>query len=295
MEGSHIGNILALVVAAGVVAGGALKMDINSKKSELTDARYSADIARKSLEEKLAALAEAKKKVESLQSSLDANKSLRDGITSLQAKRSEILEQFVDVVRDTRNRAIGVVFPEVPVAGGRALQTATVQKVTNTEITFAHTGGVTKVAVGDLPAAIREKYRMDMFPMTLADLPIQSVAGIAVPGTVAKSPSAPMPQAAPPTAVSKDNPEHLRIDIDNLYAKVNALERSKVAWFERLTSLRAQLDTLQRNGKPSYNAGMEVKQAEKNAAAVEQQITYVQSQITILRKKLADALAPPKL
>lgn len=282
-----------LAAVAGGIAFGALKLDISSKRSDLMEAQLNQQAAQKSLQEKLAALTEAKAKLAALQGAVDADRTLSREIKTLQGERKALQEKFVELVMEVRAKSAGTAFPDLALSGGRTLQAATIQKVTNMEVTVSHTGGVTRVPLKDVPLEIRQKYRMDMPPMTVEDQPLQSVADVTRPLNAA-APTGQMPPGGAAAPAAKGNPDHIRIDIENLTDKIKALEKNRHGWSERAASLRSQVADIQANGKPTYNVYQEIKQAERSMVAIDQQVALIQSQIVVLRKRLADALAYPK-
>lgn len=295
MAASPVTTILTLGVAAGLIAFFAIKFDVQSKQSDLNEAKISTDAARKGLQEKLTALEEAKQKLAALKGAVDSTQSLNKEIQALQAKRQGLLEEFTEVVVAVRTKAVGAPLPELALPDGRTLQGAAIQKVTNSEITFSHSGGVIKVPERDLPQEIKQRYRIGMAPMNGEDLPIQSVSA-ASPSTTKPGTSAQLPPPAAGSSAQKatrDNADHIRIDIDSLVEKIKGLERSRIGWSERAAALRVQVAGYQGSGKPTYNLFQEIKQAEQNIVSTDQQITQIQAQIVVLRKRLADAINAP--
>jgi hypothetical protein len=96
---------------------------------------------------------------------------------------ADLQKRFVDAVTKVRKAVAEVPPQDVILKSGQVLSAAKVQRMSDTEVTFQHAGGISKVDVNDLPPEVRDRYRQQMSPFTV-------VGGV-------KDPLAPPPSAKP--------------------------------------------------------------------------------------------------
>jgi hypothetical protein len=296
MESNSIGTIVGLFILGGVSIGTWCYMDLGSKRVEERECRRALKNLQDTYEVKKHALEEAEIKRQSLQAAIDSKESLKAAIDALQSDRESVIEEYVEAVKTVRNKSIGTGIPQLLLPSGLTLQQVVLQKVGESGITLAHTGGVTKLVPAELPEHIRQKFRLGVFPMTTDTLAQSSPTASATSPASAPAPApAPVPQppamqSAPPADPNAARTSaHIKIEITDLETKISLLNDNKAAWKTRAEAFQAQASSAQLSGKPSYGYSSQAASANKNIETINAQIFQIQNQITTLRKKLVDA------
>jgi hypothetical protein len=193
--------IFVFAVLASAAAGTAYFFKVEEKRAQLTQAvEKLAEI--KSLVARKAVLVIPKKQEnQDLQAKIDTltkvtaqNEMLAGQIPALEATLSELTQEFIDAVSKIRAASIGVALPDVTLASGQVLQGVRIVKITDTELTLAHNGGSARVAGSNLPADLRDRFRIDMSPM------VGSPGALAASGPAASSSATLAPGSSPPPA-----------------------------------------------------------------------------------------------
>jgi hypothetical protein len=297
MESTSISTIVGLLVLGGVSAGTWCYMDLDSKRSEEREVRRALKNLKETYEVKKHALDEASLKKSTLQDAIDSKEALKTAIAALQSDKEAVVSDYVDAVKAVRTKSIGSGMPELLLPSGLTLQKVVLQKVGESGITLAHTGGVTKLVPAELPEHIRQKFRLGVFPMT-SDAAIQSALPAATASTSKGAPApaaTATPQSPPPLSPSDQSASdaarvnaHLSLEISDLESKISLLNDSKAAWKARADACLAQASSAQISGKPSYGYASQAATANKNIETINSQIFQLQYQITTLRKKQVD-------
>jgi hypothetical protein len=207
-------------------------------------------------------------------------KALEEEIKDLEGRKSAGMKVFRDVVTDVRAKSVGIPWADVPFRNGQMLRQVRIQKVTETEVTLAHSEGVARLTAEELPAELKDKFRLGMEPFT--DKPGDS----AKPSVV---PSVPMPtttSSQPSASVRVQTPAEVEAEINAYDNKVINMEATKAQMANRASALRSQVYAAQSAGRPSYNLNQQATQAEQQLAAYEQQIVQARFESEKLRSKL---------
>jgi hypothetical protein len=280
---ASISTIAGLFLLGGASVGTWCYMDLESKRGEERDCRRVLMNLEERFEEKTKALEAAKDQCQALKDLIDAKQSLQASLASLQKDRDALQAEFVETIKVVRNKSIGSAIPELLLPSGLTLENVTLQKVTESGITLAHSGGVTKLLPAEVPKHMRQRYRLGVFPMT---------SDVAVPVMAHASPSTPPPTApvsGQPAVDSGKAGAHLQVQIADLETKIAMLTDNKLLWQTRATTYQSQATQAQTDGKPSYNYSTQAASAHKNVDAINAQIYQFQNQITALRQKLIDS------
>jgi hypothetical protein len=88
-------------------------------------------------------------------------------VAALEAENSEVQKRFIDAVTKVRKAASDLPPQDIVLKSGQVLTAAKVQRMTDSEMTFQHAGGISKVDVNDLPPEVRDRFRQQMSPFTI--------------------------------------------------------------------------------------------------------------------------------
>jgi hypothetical protein len=152
-------------------------------------------------------------------------------------------------------------------------------------VTFAHDEGVAKVGGDALPADLKKRFRMGMFPMLPeppAPVPGVADAGSALPASA----PAPMPESTADLAKREAERKKLLEDIHACEEKLITLNKARTEWSTRARDNRNQADSANRAGRPAFTFNQQAKQADQNADATTAQINLIEAELRKLRLKL---------
>jgi predicted nucleic acid-binding Zn-ribbon protein len=218
-------------------------------------------------------------------------KSLADSVLALEGRKEEYLRAFRDTVGDVRSKSVGIQWTDVPFRNGQILKEVRIQKVTDTEITLAHSEGVAKLRVDELPPDLKDRFRIGMEPFLSSPEP---TVGAATPlstsaSTTKESTSS---KASKPSATATLSADALNASVASLEQEVvdatSKLRTAEAAWSQwrtRAASLRDQAGGAKVSGRPSYNLLQEANTADQKAAALGLQVANQRDLITQLRQK----------
>jgi DNA repair exonuclease SbcCD ATPase subunit len=206
-------------------------------------------------------------------------KTLSDEIENLEGRKSAGLKVFRDTVTEVRSKSVGNPWADVPFRNGQILRQVRIQKVTDTDVTLAHAEGLAKLTADELPADLKDRFRLGMEPFL--SLPSD---GPALPSLAATVPS-----GSRSSSLKTSSPTEVEAEISAHDAKVLTMETTRAQWRSRATSLRFQTDNAKGAGRPSYTLNQQATEAERQLATVEQQLTQMRIESDRLRKKLIEA------
>jgi hypothetical protein len=297
--------MLAAFALIACFAGGlSYYLEIDSKRHDLDEAQTLLTNTKGALETKRVNLDSARAKLQTLKEQIDHHQSLSDAkqnlttaITSLETQRTDVTREFITAVEKVRAGSAGIGWPDVRLVGGQVLQGVTIQRVTDTDVSFSHSGGVTKVAVADLPADIKARFRYGMIPMTPAAMssvaPKNPAGGLASnnstarPAHTAIAPPATNPGYTPPPPSERD--EQIRAMQDKVLAlesKIKSLEKTRADWADKAAQHRALGAYAQYRGRPSSAHFANATAADQQAALISQQIDAVHNEIYAVRTRM---------
>ncbi|RBP46514.1 hypothetical protein DES53_102905 [Roseimicrobium gellanilyticum] len=217
---------------------------------------------------------------------LEAKKrALSDEIAELEGRKTSGLKVFRDVVDDARAGSVGMPSADVPYRNGQILKEVRIQKVTDTELTLAHSEGVAKLRADELPPDLKDRFRLGMEPyISMAKIEALNPA----PATAAKS--APNSKATTAsTYPSVSAVEAIQQSIAANEEKITSTRAIWVTWANRVTSLRFQASNAKAAGRPTYTLNQQAAEAEKQAHDLDQQLTQLRAEDERLRRKLTQA------
>jgi hypothetical protein len=304
MEGRALGMLAAFAMIACFAGGLSYYLEIDSKRRDLDEAQSLLASNKGSLETKRVKLDTERARVQGLKEQIDhastlgeAKENLTNAVAALEAQRADVTKEFITAVEKVRVGSAGLSWPDVKLVNGQTLQGVTIQRVTETDVSFAHTGGVTKVVVADLPPDIKTRFRYGMVPMTPASMsaiapkPVAGKTPVMASGSGYQRPiSAPVP-APPPSAPSPSITEREERDraiqekVLALEGKIKSLEKTRADWGEKAAQHRALGAYAQYKGRPSSAHFANAAAADQQAALVSAQIDQVHNEIYAVRSK----------
>lgn len=215
-------------------------------------------------------------------------KSLTAEIEDLEGRKSAGLKVFQDTVTDVRTKSVGAAWADVPFRNGQVLRQVRIQKVTDTDVTLAHADGLAKLTADELPADLRERFRLGMEPFL--SLPAAASPGTSPmqAGATTKTAAATIP-ASGSSAAKEQAVAALEAEIKANDSKLSSMVTTRAQWYNRATGLRLQAEAARSSGRPTYTLNQQATEAERQLATVEQQVAQVRQEGDSLRKKLLEA------
>ncbi len=175
MEGKVKVMIFTLILLIAVSLGANHYHLIKTGQTESSDtilqAQTLVDTAKLRIEDKQRDMASTSKKLAAITALIDGDaerQSLEQQIKQLQAERAKALDDFSKAVAQVRVLSAGLKCPDITLANGQAITGVTIQRVMDAEVSLAHSQGVAKVKMEDLPEDIKARFRWNMVPFTEA-------------------------------------------------------------------------------------------------------------------------------
>jgi hypothetical protein len=305
MEGRALGMLAAFAMIACFAGGLSYWLEIDSKRRDLDEAQSLLASNKGSLETKRVKLDTERAKVQGFREQIDhattlgeAKENLTGAVAALEAQRADVTKEFITAVEKVRVGSAGLSWPDVKLVNGQTLQGVTIQRVTESDVSFSHAGGVTKVVVADLPSDIKARFRYGMVPMTPASM--SAIAPKPAAGTAPAMASgggyqrpipAPAPAPPPPAPVGPSISErdelyrNIQEKVLALESKIKSLEKTRADWADKAAQHRALGAYAQYKGRPSSAHFANAHAADQQAALVSAQIDAVHNEIYAVRSK----------
>jgi hypothetical protein len=291
MEGKAIGMLAAFAVIACFAGGLSYYLEIDSKQNDLSEAQTLLTNTRANVDNKRSTLDGSRTKLQALRQQIDSHTSLSDAkgsltgqIASLETQKTDVLREFVTVVQKVRASSVGNPWPDVTLPNGQTLTGVTIQKVTDTDVSLAHSGGVTRVSVPDLPADLKTRFRYNMVPMVQ---PPQK------PGAAQVAPASLRPPAPPVTVGKTESYEEkdarIKVFADKVSGMENqvaSLEKTRTDWADKARQHRELGAYAQYRGRPSSTHFSNAAAADQQAAIISRQIDALHNEMNALRSKM---------
>jgi hypothetical protein len=254
--------------------------DLKSVQRALGNMETQVANARKSFEE-------AEAETSAVQKLIATKSELTDAVAALENQRQNAVAAYKRSVQDIRSAAVGTNWPDFT-QGTRTLRGVRIRSITDTEVTFSHDEGVAKLNKDTLPESVRDRFRIELFPM-LPEPPPQKMdaEGLAALNPQEAAPAAPAPSVPKDATASAK----LQIEIDAHLLRISALERNRQEWLSRASAQRSQASAARSNGRPSYSFNQQAVQAEQNADLTAAQIEKIRREILALKKKQLEPVA----
>jgi len=288
MEGKAIGMLAAFAVIACFAGGLSYYFEIDSKQHDLSEAQTLLTNTKANVENKRSTLDGSRTKLQALREQIDSHTSLSDAkqsltaqIASLETQKADVLKEFVNVVQKVRASSVGMSWADVTLSNGQTLTGVTIQKVTENDVSLAHSGGVTKIAVQDLPADMKQRFRYNMVPMVQPPDKQSSTtfapnSALAPPATVAASESYADKSARVQAMVDK---------VSGLENQVASLEKTRQDWADKARQHRELGAYAQYRGRPSSTHFANAAAADQQAAAISREIDALHNEMNAIRSK----------
>ncbi|QIF02496.1 hypothetical protein [Roseimicrobium sp. ORNL1] len=262
-------------------------IEIDSKRRDLAAAQTDLKFVQQSLISTKAQTENSRKSYEdivAIEKLIGEKKELGNTIANLRKKRAAAVESYKKSVQDVRAYAIGTTWPEFN-HGNQTLRGAKIQKITDTEVTFAHDEGVAKLNKDTLPDAVRDRFRIEQFPMLPEPPPTPEGVDANLPPPPLSNDVVPPVAVPATTAANNTRVGKLQLEIDACEQKIRTLTENRQEWLNRASSFRVQANRASNRGRPSYSFNQQALQAEQNADTIQVQIERVHKEILELKKK----------
>lgn len=288
MENRVVGMLAAFFFIVLFAVGVSYFFEIDSRRSEYNQAKSLLESNQTGISNKQSQLDSLRLQYDATREIVERNSALTDAksrltreITELKAAREKLVLDFATNVTKVRSGSEGAELGVITLATGQGLQAAKIQKVSDDDVTFTHSLGVTKVAPENLPPDLRQKFRHGMVPFTLLKPGQEPPPVVASPDTN----NAPSPSAT----LTKVN--RIQLEIDQKHNQITQLEQVRRQWLDKAGQLRSQASTAQYNGRPTYTFNAQAAQCEQNATQASQQSLTIKNEIARLQADLANAAA----
>lgn len=288
MENRVVGMLAAFFFIVLFAVGVSYFFEIDSRRSEYNQAKSLLESNQTGITNKQSQLDNLRVQYDTARQTVERNSSLTDTkarlsreVAELKAAREKLVLDFATHVTKVRGASEGTELGVITLATGQGLQAARIQKVSDDDVTFSHSLGVTKVAPENLPPDLRQKFRHGMAPYTLLK-PGAEVAPVAAAPAASTSPS-------PSASLSKVN--RIQVEIDQKLNQITQLEQVRSQWLDKAGQLRRQASAAQFNGRPTYTFNAQAAQCEQNATQASQQTLAIRNEIAKLQADLANAAA----
>jgi len=308
MRGKIIMIVVVLLVLVGIAAGVDHFFKIKDNKLvlkvEYQGNTHGAVATRKAEIESVKAEYESFKQARGSFGSLNqANTTLTQEVSRLEAEKTSLQDQFIKAVEEKRRISAGVVVPEVQLVSGTVLKDVNFKSFGDEEVSLVHAGGVIRIPGTDLPPAINERMRYGMFPMLLktAAKPASADATAAMLAKAAEVDARPKSKAElaaeASAAQEKERAERkLRIaklqgQLVELNSQVTALRDTQGTWKRRSQELRWQASELQGRGRPVSVIAGQIAESDQSAASFDSRIANLKEEEASVRKRLAEEQA----
>jgi hypothetical protein len=173
MEGRIGITIVCMILLAGAIAGQHY-WRLHDRTQELADLKVLLHQAQTNLQTKENRTKERGRTLDAAKGLAGEYKSLGEEqaelvkqVSALEAQNAEIQKRFVDAVMKVRKAAADLPPQDIVLKSGQVLTAAKVQRMSDSEMTFQHAGGISRVDVNDLPPEVRDRFRQQMSPFTV--------------------------------------------------------------------------------------------------------------------------------
>jgi hypothetical protein len=205
-------------------------------------------------------------------------------VEKLQQKQKDAVEVYKQTVKDVRSAAVGTAWPDVT-QGTKVYRGIRIRSINDTEVTFAHDEGVAKLNKDTLPEEVRDRFRIEVFPM-LPEPPSEKSVAPTIAAVMPVAVSAPAPAVVEPRVAADANAvAKLQMEIDTHEQTISTLQTQRQEWVRRAQEYRNQASNANLVGRPSYSFNQQASQAERNADLATAHVEKLRRQILVLRKK----------
>lgn len=172
MEGRIGITIVCMILLVGAIVG-QYYWRLNDKTQELADLRVLLHQAQTNLKSKEThtetrgrSLDAAKGLAKEYKTLAEEQAELVKQISAMEAQSAAIQKKFIEAVMKVRKTASDLPPQDIILKSGQVLSAAKVQRMSDSEMTFQHAGGISRVDVNDLPPEVRDRFRQQMSPFS---------------------------------------------------------------------------------------------------------------------------------
>ncbi len=289
-----LGRIFGLTLVAALAGGAYWYLDLKEKRSQLAEKQELLASSTHQFEEISGRLTASKKKLDAIIEQRSAAKEyaitqqkLTEEIAALEAKRKQLIDDFVKEVIRVRTKYKNMIIPELALLDGTVLKNVTIQEITDAEIKMAHSLGVVRVPSGNLPVSARERFRMGMSPMTLLVEEKPEPAS-----TVAAAPAGPPPDSPTAPAVTlsqaqKDRVSQARESIQQMEVRQATLVRTKQKYVAQMQDFMEKDEAARLAGKKQPYKEIRPK-ITLAINAIDKELTDLSTKVVTLQIEVSD-------
>jgi hypothetical protein len=172
MERLTMTFVFMILLAAAIV--GHYYWRLNERTQELAELRVLVNQAKTNLQSKEAHMETRRRSLEVANGIVAENKTLTEDQTelmkqllTLESQYAEVQKKFVEAVTKVRKAAVELPPQDVILKNGQVLNAAKVQRMSDSEMTFQHAGGISRVDVAVLPPELWDRFRQQMPPFSV--------------------------------------------------------------------------------------------------------------------------------
>lgn len=286
--------LAAFMFIACFAAGVSYYLDIDSKRKDWNAAQADVKAVQQTLlnlgtqvENACKNSEEAEAEASGIQKMMTSKGELKAAVDELQKRRQAAVEAYKQSVQAIRSAAIGTNWQDIN-QGTRILHGVKIRSITDTEVTFTHDEGVTKLSKEALPEAVRNRFRIELFPMLPEPPAKEGPEGLAA---LTTPEGGPLPPPAPQGSTGATAYTKLQVEIDAHEQRITTLNSHRNEWLSRARTYRNQASDATFKGRPSYSFNQQAMQAEQNADLTNAQIEKIRKEIVDLKKKQLEPAA----
>jgi seryl-tRNA synthetase len=244
--------IFLFLVIASAAGGGAYYFKVEEQRTDLHEKTQSLSDIKEEHDRRASQLIPKKQENQDLQAKIDQlndltaeSESLTSQAQALEKSLADLKREFIQTVIQVREASIGMTWPDIKVSDGHVLTSVRIQKITETDVTLSNSLGTFRLAAANLPADMRDRFRIDASPMT------DSAALLASGLTVASQPEGATPSAeAPLSAAMLAKVSESEATLRKHLANQTELQRTRQAYLSQAQDYRKKDETARFLGKP---------------------------------------------
>lgn len=285
MENRAVVVLLAFLLIAGFGASVNYSMNLEEKRKDMIAAQDKA----KAAEENVGGL---QRQIDGVQKDFDVAKAKLAKLDELFQAKAEadkaeaeypaLVAEYQETVRRVREAGVGLDVPQLKLPNGPLLMATKITKVTDTEVTFSHGAGLSRVAVTDLPPDLQDGFRYDD--------PLMKSSVAAPP----KPPSMPAVAAVSQAVrvnsnVNQEKLALLRKKLSEALTLQAQAEAAAIQWNTKIGTIQAKHASNNAMGRSDSSAA-ELQAAQKGSAQNQAQLNALNLQVSALRADLNAAM-----
>jgi hypothetical protein len=246
-------TILFLLVVAGVAGWFAVRSDLESRREDIKEAQVLINNAKANVANKEAQVRPRREEILDIKAKIgkftgleETKAALAKEVPALEQARTDVISEFKEAVEKVRLSSAGLAWPDLTLPNGQVLKSVTIQKVTDSDVAFAHSGGVTRVHVSDLPPDLLDRFRHGRPPMVIGETPAAPSSSPAPNQSTAPPASTPAPR---PSAAVSPKVLEMQATVRELEKRMAEYNRTAGLYQNQVQAYRQKDNELKQSGK----------------------------------------------